>query len=74
MEEMGHNGLIKIAEGGDFVGFFDKLFGNDASFLGFMDFTGELEDEQEPDEVEVTFTIEVEDEEGKGPVPPRKSK
>lgn len=46
------NGLVKIAEWGDLMEFFDKLFGNDASFLGFMEFTGRLEDEQEPDEVE----------------------
>ncbi|MEG1884635.1 MAG: hypothetical protein RR224_13140 [Clostridia bacterium] len=42
------------------MGFFDKLFGSDAGFLGFMDFTGELDDEPQ-EEVEVTFTIEFED-------------
>ncbi|MEG2013891.1 MAG: hypothetical protein RR063_11925 [Anaerovoracaceae bacterium] len=45
------------------MGFFDKLFGSDASFLGFMDFAGELDNEEPNDEVELTFTIEFEDNE-----------
>lgn len=50
-----------LVYGGDFMGFFDKLFGSDASFLGFMDFAGELDNEESDDEVELTFTIEFED-------------
>lgn len=49
-----------LVYGGDFMGFFDKLFGSDASFLGFMDFAGELDNEESDDEVELTFTIEFE--------------
>ena len=55
------------------MGFFDKLFGNDASFLGFMDFTGELDDAPQ-EEVEVTFTIECEDEDKPKKTPPKSKK
>lgn len=56
------------------VGFFDQLFGNDAGFLGFMDFMGELDDAPAGDEDEVTFTIEFEDDEDDEHTPPKKKK
>ena len=55
------------------MGFFSKLFGSDASFLGFMDFMDESDDKPQDEEAEVTFTIEVEDDTDKQP-PKRKSK
>ncbi|MEG1747979.1 MAG: hypothetical protein RR226_06095 [Oscillospiraceae bacterium] len=54
------------------MGFFSKLFGSDASFLGFMDFMDESVKEPQ-EEVEFTFTIEFEDDKDKQP-PKRKPK
>ena len=40
---------------------FNHLFENDASFLGFMDDMGELDDKQKNEEIEITFTFEFDD-------------